>query len=164
MAKDASFDVVSVVNMAEVRNAVDQTKREIQTRYDFKGTLAEIELEDGNIRILAENEHRLQAIVEILKGKCARREVPVEALSFNKPEPASGGSLRQRVNIRQGIDKETGKKIVARIKATKLKVQASMLEDQVRVSGKSRDDLQSVIALLKAEDFGLPLQFVNFRS
>ena len=159
-----SFDIVSKVEMQEVDNAVNQTRKEVEQRYDFKGTHNEIDLEQEAIVLLAADEYKLQAIVEILKGKLVRRDVPVKCLDFGKKEPASGGAVRQRVAIVQGVSKEKGKEIVKAIKDSKLKVQPQIMEDQVRVTSKQIDDLQTVIQLLKGQDFGIELQFVNMRS
>lgn len=164
MSKQASFDIVSKVDLQEVDNAVNQANREISQRYDFKGSISKIEW-DGKqeIKLLADNEYRLEAVVDILKSKMIRRGIAVRSLEFGKVEPASGGHLRQTVKVSQGISKEKAKEIVASIKALKLKVQAQIMDDQVRVSGKSRDELQATIQALKQKDFGVELQFVNFR-
>jgi len=159
-----SFDIVSKVDLQEVDNAVNQTRKEIAQRYDFKGTVNEIDLNEGQITILAADDYKLQAVSDILKGKLARRQVSAKSLDFGKKEPASGGAVRQHVSIIQGVSKEKGKELVKAIKATRLKVQAQIMEDQVRVTGKKIDDLQDVIQALKSQDFGLDLQFVNMRS
>jgi uncharacterized protein YajQ (UPF0234 family) len=159
-----SFDVVSKVDMQEVDNAVNQTRKEVEQRYDFKGTHNEIDLEKEAIVLLGADDYKLQAMVEILKGKLVRRNLSPKCLDFAKKEPASGGAMRQRIAIVQGVDKEKGKVIVKAIKDSKLKVQAQIMDDQVRVTGKQIDDLQEVIQLLKAQDFGIELQFVNMRS
>ncbi|GAB4168311.1 MAG: YajQ family cyclic di-GMP-binding protein [Geothermobacteraceae bacterium] len=159
-----SFDIVSKVDLQEVDNAVNQTRKEFTQRYDFKGTHNEIELADGVITILAADEFKLEAILTILRGKMANRKVPVRNLDFGAKEPASGGAVRQRIRLVQGVSKEKGKELVKAVKETKLKVQAQIMDDQVRVSGKKIDDLQQVIQTLKAKDFGLDLQFVNMRS
>lgn len=159
-----SFDIVFKVDMQEVDNAVNQTRKEISQRYDFKGTHNEIDLEKDSILILGASDYKLDAVVDILRGKLAKRSVSPTCLDFGKKEPASQGAVRQRISLLQGIDKERGKEIVKAIKDSKLKVQASIQGDSVRVSGKKRDDLQSAIALLKEQDFDLPLQYVNFRD
>ncbi len=159
-----SFDVVSKVDMQEVDNAVNQTVKEVDQRYDFKGTSNEIELEKEAIVILAADDYKLEAIVDILKGKLVRRGVSPKCLDFGKKEPASQGAVRQRIAIVQGIGKEKGKEITTAIKDSKLKVQAQMMDDQVRVSGKKIDDLQEVIGLLKGQDLGIELQYINFRQ
>lgn len=164
MAKDCSFDVVSEVNMQEMDNAVNQTLKEIHQRYDFKGSKAEMEIDKDNLKISAEDEYKLEAMLDILRTKMVKRNVPLKCLKPGKVEPASGGSVRQAVTIQKGISKEQGKDIVAAVKDLKLKVQAQIMEDQVRVTGAKRDDLQTVIQHLKAKDFGVDLQFVNLRS
>jgi hypothetical protein len=160
-----SFDIVSVVDMQEVDNAVNQAVKEINQRYDFKGSKTEVSLEkDGTIRLQTEDEFRLKAVVDVLQSKFVRRGVSLKALQYGKAEPASGGRVRQVVTIQQGISKEKGREIVAIIKQTKLKVQAQIQDEQVRVTGKNIDDLQEVIRILKGKDLGVEMQFVNFRS
>lgn len=159
-----SFDIVSKVDMQEVDNAVNQTRKEIEQRYDFKGTHNEIALEKDAIVILAADDYKLQAVVDILKGKLVKRGVSAKCLDFTKKEPASGGAVRQKVGIVQGISKEKGKEIIALIKETKLKVQPQIMEDQLRVTGKQIDDLQEAIQFLKGKDVGIELQFINFRQ
>jgi uncharacterized protein YajQ (UPF0234 family) len=159
-----SFDVVFKVDMQEVDNAVNMAGKEISQRFDFKGTHNEIHLEKDSILILAADDYKLTAVVDILRGKLARRSVSLTCLDFGKKEPASHGAVRQRITLLQGIDKERGRDIVRAIKESKLKVQAQIMDDQVRVSGKKIDDLQAVIQLLKEQDFGIDLQFVNMRS
>ena len=159
-----SFDIVSKVDMQEVDNAVNQTVKEISQRFDFKGSVNEVTLEKEAIAILAADDYKLQAIVDILKGKLVRRQVSPKCLDFGKKEPASAGAVRQRVGIVQGISKEKGKEIIKLIKDSKLKVQPQIMEDQVRVTGKKIDDLQEVIQLLKGQDLDVELQFINMRS
>lgn len=159
-----SFDVVSKVDMQEIDNAVNQAVKEIEQRYDFKGTHNEITLEKDAIVLLGADDYKLEAIIDILKGKLVRRGVSPKCLDFGKKEPASRGEVRQRVAIIQGIDKEKGKEVVKAIKESKLKVQPQIMDDQVRVTGKQIDDLQEVIQLLKSKDFGIELQYINFRS
>jgi len=159
-----SFDVVSKVDLQEVDNAVNQARKEIDQRYDFKGTHNEILLEKDAIVILAADDYKLTAVIDVLVGKLVRRGVSPKCLDYGKKEPASRGAVRQRVAIIQGVDKERAKEIVKVIKESKLKVQAQIMEEQVRVSGKQIDDLQEVIQLLKGHDFGIELQFVNLRS
>ena len=163
MAKDESFDVVSTVSLQEVDNAINQANKEIQQRYDFKGSKAEISLEDGNLKVVAEDDFRLKSVVDILQSKLVRRKVPIKNLDYGKVEEASGGTVRQTIGLKQGIETEAGKKMMKDIKGLKLKVQAQIMDDQVRVSGKNRDDLQAVIAFLKEQDYGLELQFANYR-
>ena len=160
MAKDCSFDVVSEVEMQEVDNAVNQAKKEIGTRYDFRGSKAEISLEGDTIKIIGDDEYKLNAIIDVLKGKMVKRNVAIKNLDYGKIEPAAGATVRQVITIKKGITKE----VVKAIKNMKLKVQASIQEDQVRVSGKDKDDLQAVIQMLKQLDIPVELQFVNFRS
>jgi uncharacterized protein YajQ (UPF0234 family) len=159
-----SFDIVSKVDLQEIDNAVNQAVKEIGQRYDFKGTHNELTLEKDAMVILAADDYKLQAVVDILKGKLARREISPKCLDFGKKEPASGGAVRQLVGIVQGISKDKGKELVKLIKDTKLKVQAQIMEDQVRVTGKQIDDLQEVIRLLKGQDLAIELQFINFRQ
>lgn len=159
-----SFDVVSKVDMQEVDNAVNQTIKEVDQRFDFKGTHNEINLEKESILILAADSYKLQAIVDILKGKMVRRNISPKCLDYGKEETASHNAVRQRISIVQGISKEKAKDIIALIKESKLKVQAQIMEDQVRVTGKKIDDLQDVIQLLKGKDLGVELQFINMRS
>jgi len=159
-----SFDIVSKVDMQEVDNAVNQAVKEIGQRYDFKGSKSQVTLEKDAIRILADDDFRLKAIVDILQSKFIKRGISPKALQYGKAEPASGGMVRQIVTIQQGISKEKGKEVVAVIKDTKLKVQGQIQDDQVRVTGKNRDDLQEVIRTLKGKDLGIELQFVNFRD
>lgn len=164
MAKDCSFDVVSEVDMQEVLNAVTQASKEIGTRYDFRGSKCEINLEGETIKIIADDEYKLTAVIDILKGKCVKRGVSLKNIEYGKIEPASGGTVRQILTIKKGISKENAKAVVKAIKGMKIKVNASIQEDQVRVSGKDKDDLQAVIQMLRELDVPVELQFVNFRS
>ena len=164
MAAENSFDIVCKIDMQEVTNALDQARREVDTRYDLKGTKNEITLEKTDIVINAADEMKLKAVVDILQSKLHRRGVPLKALTYGAVEPAAGSRLRQKIGLQQGIPMEKAREIVRLIKDQKLKVQAAIQEDQVRVSGKSRDDLQKVMALLRAQDFGIALQFANLRS
>lgn len=163
MAKDSSFDVVSQVNMQEMDNAVNQVKKEIEQRYDFRGSNASIELEEKCVKIAAEDEYKLETITDMLRVKMAKRGISLRCLVSGKVEPAAKGTVRQQLDIQQGIPKDKAKAIVAAIKATKLKVTAQMQDDQVRVSGAKKDDLQAVIQTLKAGNFGVDLQFINMR-
>lgn len=158
-----SFDVVSEVDMQEVRNAVDQATRELSTRFDFKGVDAEFELADDQIRLAAEEEFQLEQMLAILKDKLIRRDVDVRALDPGKVE-ASGKQKRQSFSLKQGIERDDAKKITKLIKDSKLKVQSQVQGDQVRVTGKKRDDLQEVMALLKKAELEVPLNFKNFRD
>ena len=159
-----SFDIVSKVEMQEVDNAVNQTVKEIGQRYDFKGSKSQVSLENDNIKVLADDDYKLKAVIDVLQSKFIKRGISVKALQYGKAEPASGGMVRQNIAIQQGISKEKGKEIIAVIKETKLKVQPQIQDDQVRVTGKNIDDLQEVIQLLKGKDLGVEMQFVNFRS
>ncbi len=165
MAKEPSFDVVSEVDMQEVNNAINQTVKEITQRFDFKGTKSVVEVENGNsIKIVTEDDTRMRNIVDILQSKFIKRGVSIKNLKYGKVESAAGGMVRQSVRIKQGIEADVAKKITKDIKESKLKVQTQLQDDQIRVSGKKIDDLQAVIALLKGKDYGVELQFSNFRS
>lgn len=159
-----SFDIVSKVDMQEVDNAVNQTIKEIIQRYDFKGSKSEVTLEKDGIRILADDDFRLKAIIDILQSKFVKRSLSLKSMQYEKAETASGGMIRQMITIQQGISKEKGKDINVVVKETKLKVQSQIQDDQVRVTGKNIDDLQEVIRVLKGKDLGVELQFINFRS
>lgn len=165
MADQNSFDIVCKVDMAEVTNALDQARREIQTRYDLKGSKNEVTLdtEKNEIVVLSGDDMKLKAVVDILQSKLHKRGIPLKALGYGKVEDASGGALRQRITVQQGIPIEKAREIVRIIKDLKLKVQAAIQEDQVRVSGKNRDDLQKVIATLRDKDLDIALQFTNYR-
>ena len=165
MAKEPSFDVVSEVDMQEVNNAINQTVKEITQRFDFKGTKSTVEIENGNsIKIVTEDDTRMRNIVDILQSKFIKRGVAIKNLEYGKVEPAAGGMVRQSIKVKQGIDADVAKKITKDIKNMKVKVQATLQDDQIRVSGKKIDDLQTVIAFLKGQDYGVELQFSNFRS
>jgi uncharacterized protein YajQ (UPF0234 family) len=158
MAKDNSFDIVSEVNMQEVDNAINQTVKEIMQRFDFKGSKSSVELvEEDDIKIISDDEYKLKSVIDILQSKMVRRNVSLKFLDYGKIEPAAGGTVRQLIHIKKGITTEKAKEIVAAIKQLKLKVQAQIQENQVRVSGKDRDDLQKVIQFIKDHDFGLEL-------
>ncbi|WP_446743953.1 YajQ family cyclic di-GMP-binding protein [Silvibacterium acidisoli] len=165
MATDNSFDVVSKVDIQEVRNAIDQATKEVNARFDLKNTHSEIKLEgDETIQLASSDEYKLEAVTEILQQKLVKRGISLKSLEFGKIEPASGSSVRQKVTLRQGIASEKAKEIVRVIKDSKKKAQASIQGDTVRISGKDRDTLQEVIALLKSHDFGIDMQFTNYRS
>ena len=164
MAAENSFDVACKIDMQEVTNALDQARREIETRYDLKGSKNEVVLEKTDITITAPDDMKLKAVVDILQSRLHKRGVPLKALTYGAVEQASGGALRQTIALQQGIPIEKAKEIVRLIKDTKIRVQAAIQEDQVRVSGKNRDDLQKIIALLKEKDLGIALQFTNYRS
>ena len=159
-----SFDIVSKTDLPEVDNALQGARREIETRYDFKGSNCSIERSDETLVINADDDFKLKQVQELLRGHMAKRKVDTRAFDFQKPEKASGNSLRQTVVIKQGIDRELAQKIVKAIKAAKLKVQMAIQGDELRVSGKKRDDLQDAIALVKDQKIDHPLQYVNFRD
>lgn len=159
-----SFDVVSKVDLQEVQNALQQTRKEIAQRYDFKGSKTEIEQEAEGIRILSDNDFRVKAVVDVLQSKLVKRGVNLKSIEYGKIEPAAGGAAKQMLTIHQGLDTDAAREVVKLIKDAKLKVQAQVQDDQVRVTGKQRDDLQAVIQHLRAVDFRRPLQFVNMRD
>jgi hypothetical protein len=158
-----SFDICSDIDLQEVRNAVDQANREIATRFDFKGVKASFELADGKILMVGEQEFHLQQMMDILRQKLVKRSVDIKAIDPQEPV-VSLSAARQEIGLKQGVDADTAKRMVKLIKSSKLKVQAQIQGDQVRVTGKKRDDLQEAIAVLRAEDWGLPIQFTNFRD
>lgn len=158
-----SFDVVSEVDQHELTNAVDHAQREIGNRFDFKGTSAKVDLSDGAIMLHADSDYQIQQIHPVLYQKLTSRQIDIACLEAGKVEN-SGKGVKQAVTVRQGIDKETAKKAIATIKASKLKVQSQIQGEQLRVTGKKRDDLQAVMTLLKGAELGLPLQFQNFRD
>ena len=164
MAADNSFDIVCKVDGQEVTNAVDQTRREIETRYDLKGTRSEVEQEKTVLTVTAPDDMKLKAVIDILQSKLHRRGVPLKALSYGKAESAAGGTLKQKIDLQQGIPIEKAREIVRMVKDTKLKLQAAIQEDKVRVSGKNRDDLQKIMAVLREKELGIALQFDNYRS
>jgi uncharacterized protein YajQ (UPF0234 family) len=159
-----SFDVVSHVDPQEIDNAVNQARKEVSQRYDFKGTKTEIAVEDNSLRIVSDDEYKVKAVVDVLQSKLVRRGVSLKALEYGKVEPAGGGLAKQTITVLQGIDTDKARRIVKLIKDAKLKVQAQIQGDQVRVSGKKKDDLQMVMQLLKAEELEFPIQFTNFRD
>ncbi|MFN2412522.1 MAG: YajQ family cyclic di-GMP-binding protein [Pyrinomonadaceae bacterium] len=164
MPKENSFDIVSKTDYAEVTNAINQTTKEISQRFDFKGSKADVELQDKDLMLTAEDETKLRNMNDILQGKLVKRGVSLKALDYQRAEPAAGGTVRQLVKIQQGIPTEKAKEVVKYIKDSKMKVQASIQGESVRVSGKDRDTLQEVIAALKAKDFGIDMMFDNYRS
>lgn len=165
MATEFSFDIVSKVDMQEVKNAVSMAQKEIIARYDFKGVTAEIELttDPEGFTLLAQDEMKLKALVDVLEGKLFKRNISLHALEYKDPEPATKGALRQTVLLKQGIERDVGRKIIQLVKDAKLKVHAQMQDEQVRVTGKAKDDLQKVMALVKAEITDTPIQFTNYR-
>ena len=160
---DFSFDVVSKVDMQEVRNAIDQAQREVGTRYDFKGSNCSIEHDDAEIKLHADSEPRMTALIDVLQSKMIRRGIDITSLDYGKPEAGSKDTIRQTVTVKQGIPMDDARKIAKKIKDEALKVQTQIQGDQLRVSSKSKDDLQTAIQLLKTADFGLPIQFTNYR-
>lgn len=163
MAKENSFDIVCQIDMQMVKNAIQQSLKEIKQRYDFKGTASEITLDEHDVTILTEDDYRLKSIIDILQTRLFKSGISLKALEFAKVEPAAKSMVRQKVTIQQGIPGEKGKEIVKIIKQTKLKVQAQIQKDQLRVSGKSKDDLQEIMKMLKEKDLKIDMQFVNFR-
>lgn len=166
MATENSFDVVSKVDNQEVRNAVEQAQKELRSRFDLKDSKSEITIleDDKELQLASSDEYKLQAVTEILQQKLAKRGVSLKALTYGKIEHAAGSSVRQKITLQQGIPTEKAKEIVKLIKESKSKAQATIQGDTVRVSGKDRDTLQDMIAMLKKHDFGLDLQFTNYRS
>jgi hypothetical protein len=160
---DFSFDIVSQVSMPEVANAVDQTRREIAQRFDFKDTGTSVSQDDKLIEVRSSTEDRLKAAVEVLKEKAVRREVSLKALHFGPVQPAAKGTVKQTIHVNVGISEEKARELAKFVKGLKVKVQSQIQGDQVRVTGKAKDDLQAVIRAVKEQDFGLALQFVNFR-
>ena len=163
-ASENSFDVACKLDMQEVANAMNQAKREIETRYDLKGSKNGIAQEKMDIVLTSPDDMKLNAVLDIVQSKLHRRGVDLKALTIGDPESAAGATLRQRISLQDGIPQEKAKEIVRLIKDSKVRVQASIQEKQVRVAGKNRDDLQTIIALLKGKDLGIALQFTNYRS
>jgi cyclic-di-GMP-binding protein len=167
MAKNSTFDITSTVDLQEVDNAINQARKEVGSRYDFKGATAEIDFDKAasTLTLLADDDYRLKSLVDVVQTKLIKRSVPIRNLDFGEIQPASGGKVRQVVQLQQGISTEKGKDIVKEIKNGGFKkVQAQIQDDQVRVQSPSIDELQAVIKHLKEKDFGLELQFGNFRS
>jgi uncharacterized protein YajQ (UPF0234 family) len=164
VAQDFSFDIVSKTDMQEVANAIQQAQKELAQRFDFKGSKSSIELTPEEIVLISDNEGKLRSVKEIVEGKLVKRKVSLKALDYATVEPSSGGTVRQRARIVQGIETEKAKTIVRTLKDAKLKVQASIQSDQVRVTGRNKDELQKAIALVREQDFGIPLQFTNYRG
>jgi cyclic-di-GMP-binding protein len=160
-----SFDIVSKVELQEVTNAIQQALKEVHTRYDLKDSKSSIELEGKEAIVLSSaDEYKLKAVNDVLQGKLVKRGVPLKALSYGKIEDAAGSTVRQRITMQQGIPTEKAREIVKAIKDTKKKVQAAIQGDLVRVSGKDRDTLQEIMAVLRGRDFGIDMQFTNYRS
>ncbi|MBB6672844.1 YajQ family cyclic di-GMP-binding protein [Cohnella nanjingensis] len=163
MASEYSFDIVSKVDMQEVNNAVTQALKEIETRFDFKGSKSSIKLEGEALTIASDDDYRLKSVIDILQTKLIKRGVPIRNLDYGKIEPASGSTVRQIVKMKQGIDQDNAKKINILIRDSKLKVKSQIQGDQLRVTGKSKDDLQAAMNLLRGADLPLELQFTNYR-
>jgi hypothetical protein len=165
MASDNSFDVVSKVDIQEVRNAVDQALKEVRARFDLKDSHSDIKLEgEDTLQLASADEYKLKAVTEILGQKLVKRGVSLKSLTYEKIEPASGSSVRQKIKLQQGIPQEKAKEIVRLVKDSKVKAQASIQGESVRISSKDRDTLQEVIAMLKKHDFGIDMQFTNYRT
>jgi uncharacterized protein YajQ (UPF0234 family) len=164
MAQEFSFDIVSKTEMQEVSNAVQQAQKELAQRFDFKGSKSEIELKDEELVLVSDDEGKLRSLKDIVESKLVKRKVSLKAFDYGKIEAAALGTVRQRAKIVQGIEIEKAKAIVRTIKDAKLKVQASIQADQVRVTGRSKDDLQRAMSLVRDNDFGIPLQFTNYRG
>lgn len=163
MSKESSFDIVSQVDFSEVTNAITQAMKEIQTRYDFKGSKSDIKLDKEELVLVSDDEYKLGQVKDVLFSKLIKRGVPVKNLDYGKVENASGGTVRQRAKLIQGIDKDNAKKINTIIKNSGVKVKSQVQDDQVRVTGKSRDDLQKIIAAIREADLTIDVQFVNYR-
>jgi cyclic-di-GMP-binding protein len=164
MAQEFSFDIVSKTDMQEVANAIQQAQKELAQRFDFKGSKSSIELTKDEIVLVSDDEGKLRSVRDIVETRLVKRKVALKALDYGKIEQASLGTVRQNVKIVQGVESEKAKAIVRTIKDAKLKVQASIQADQVRVVGRSKDDLQRAMALVREQDFGIPLQFTNYRG
>ncbi|MEP0822643.1 MAG: YajQ family cyclic di-GMP-binding protein [Ignavibacterium sp.] len=165
MAQTNSFDIVSEVNLQEVDNALNQARKEIGQRYDFKGSKSSLEFQqkEKKIIVISDDDFRLKSVLDILQSKMIKRGVPIKALKYGTPQPAANSTVRQEISLRVGIEKDDAKLIVRKIKDSDLKVQAQIMDDQVRVTGKSKDDLQKVISILREADFPFAIQFVNYR-
>lgn len=163
MASSYSFDVVSEIDIQEVDNAINQALKEVKQRYDFKGTKTEIVLGKDEIKILSDDEYKLNSVIDVLKTKFIKRGISSRALDIGKIEEASMGTARVTAKLVKGIATEKAKKMVADLKASKIKVQAQVMDNQLRVSGKDKDDLQAAIQLLKSNDYGIDVQFTNYR-
>lgn len=163
MSKESSFDIVSQVEFSEVTNAISLTMKEIQTRYDFKGSKSEVSLDKEELVLISDDEYKLGQLKDVLFSKLIKRGVPIKNLDYGKIEGASGGTVRQRAKLVQGIDKENAKKINTIIKNSGVKVKSQIQDDQIRVTGKNRDDLQKIIAAVREADLSVDVQFVNYR-
>jgi cyclic-di-GMP-binding protein len=164
LASESSFDVVSRVDRQELDNALNQTRKEIENRFDFKNSKTSIDFDgSAKITLISDDELKMRNVVDVLRTKAIRRGIDVKAFDFSAVEPAAGSTVRQIVTVRSGIPKDQGRTLLAHIKGLKLKVTAQYQDDQIRVAGKSKDDLQKVISALRSMEFELPLQFVNYR-
>ncbi|MFS1515669.1 YajQ family cyclic di-GMP-binding protein [Bacillus sp. SM2101] len=163
MAKESSFDIVSKVDFSEVTNAINIAMKEIQNRYDFKGSKSNISLEKEDLVLLSDDDFKLDQLKDVLVSKMVKRGIPIKNLDYSKVESASGGTVRQRAKLIQGIDKENAKKINAIIKQLGLKIKTQIQDDQVRVTGKNKDDLQKVITAIREADLTVDVQFINYR-
>ncbi|HWQ73605.1 MAG TPA: YajQ family cyclic di-GMP-binding protein [Desulfitobacteriaceae bacterium] len=163
MAKDASFDVVSQVDLQEVSNAVVQAQKEIEQRFDFKNSKSAIKLEQLKILLVSDDEFKLRNVTDILESKLVKRQVSLRALEYGKIQAAAGDTVRQEIKLIQGLAQDKAKQIMKVIRDSKIKVTSSIQGEQIRVAGKNKDDLQAVITLLRQEDFGIDLQFINYR-
>ncbi|MBP2001048.1 uncharacterized protein YajQ (UPF0234 family) [Paenibacillus shirakamiensis] len=163
MSSESSFDIVSKVDMAELTNAITQAEREIETRFDFKGSKSSIKVEKDVLIVISDDEYKLESVIDILQTKMIKRSLPIKNLEYGKVEPASLGTVRQRITLKSGVDQENAKKINILIRDSKLKVKSQIQGDQIRVTGKSRDDLQGVIQLLRKADLTVDLQFTNMK-
>ena len=163
MASESSFDVVSRIDQQELDNALNQARKEIENRFDFKNSKTSIESDDKKITIVSDDELKMRNVIDIVQGKATKRGIDIKAFDIGEIEPAAGGTVRRIVTLRNGIPKDKSKPLMEKIKALKLKVSAQYQDEQIRVTGKNRDDLQKVIAELKAMNYELPLQFINYR-
>ncbi len=165
MAASLSFDIVSEVNLQEVDNAVNQARKEIGQRYDFKGSGSSLEYNarEKSITLLSDDDFHMKAVVDVLQNRLTKRGIPLKAVAFGPLEPAAGSTVRRRLTLRVGIDAENARLLVRMIKETKLRVQAQIMEDQVRVTGKSKDDLQSIISMIRSAELNFAVQFTNYR-
>lgn len=163
MAKDVSFDIVSKVDMQEVDNAINQVNKEISQRYDFKNSKADVKIDGNELKLVADSEFKITSVIDIIQSKMLKRKVSIKNLEYGKLEQSSNGLVRQSINIKQGIEQNTAKSIIKDIKDRKIKVQTQINGDTLRVSGKNIDDLQTTIKMLKEKDYGIELQFINYR-
>jgi uncharacterized protein YajQ (UPF0234 family) len=163
MSSESSFDIVSKLDMQEMNNAIAQAEKEIENRFDFKGSKSSITLEKDTLVVISDDEYKLNSVLDILQSKMMKRGISIKNLDYGKIEAAFSGTVRQRINLKQGVDQENAKKINILIRDSKLKVKSQIQGDQIRVTGKNRDDLQQVIKLLREADLSLDLQFINYR-